>query len=102
MRRHLRPWLNDAALVRLGGSYEGIIVSVLEEAIRNRFTGQRQIEPVIVFDDGYRCVQNLTMRQSLINLFGHETTSWPGRRVRIIRKRKESINRATAKCERRG
>jgi hypothetical protein len=53
MRRHLKRWLNDAALMRMDNVFEGDIAAVREEIVRNRNSGQREQQPVIVFDDGH-------------------------------------------------
>jgi hypothetical protein len=89
MTRHLRRWLNDAALRKLGGTYEGIVQAVSEETIRNRFTLTKQIEPVISFDDGWRVVPNITMRRTLIELLGPDTDAWIGERLIVFRQRLE-------------
>ena len=52
MARHLRRWLNETSLRELGGVYEGRIADVTEEKLRNRYTAQHQLQPVITFDDG--------------------------------------------------
>ncbi len=95
MRRHLRRWLNDTELVRLGGRYEGVIESVVEERVRNRFTAQRELVPVIVFDDGWRIIPNLSMRTVLIEIFGAQSDEWIGRRLTIFRRRIEQRDRVT-------
>jgi hypothetical protein len=100
MSRHLRKWLNDAALVALGGEYEGVIASVSEERIRNRFTAQTQLEPVIAFEDGFRLVPNLTMRRALAEALGDETDHWIGQRVRVWRRTTETVNRTTGEVRR--
>ena len=95
MRRHLRRWLNDAELERRGGRFDGVIAAVTEETVRNRFTAQRELQPVIAFDDGWRLVPNLTMRRALIEMFGTESNAWIGRRVTIHRQRVERIDKIT-------
>jgi hypothetical protein len=85
MSRHLRRWLNDKALRDLGDTYEGRIASVTEETIRNRFTAQKQLEPVVTFEDGWKLVPNLTQRRTLIEFFGHETDDWIGQRLIVFR-----------------
>ena len=86
MTRHLKRWLNNAELVRRGDTYEGVIASVTEEEVRNRFTAQRELHPIIDFADGWRLIPNLTMRRALVELFGPETDSWTGRRIKIVRR----------------
>ena len=94
MRRHLKRWLNDGELLKMGGSYEVSIVEVVEEQVRNRYTAQRELQPVIVFDDGWRLIPNIGMRRALVEMFGSETDDWVGRRVRVFRRRmvRESAN----------
>ena len=99
IRRHLRPWLNDATLVRLGGSYGGVVASVTEEQVRNPFTAMRQLEPVIGFDEGYRLIPNITMRAALIELFGPHTDKWIGRRITVSRRRIERMDRQTGEVK---
>jgi hypothetical protein len=101
MRRHLRPWLNDAALARLGGVFDGVIASVVEEVVRNRFSAQRETQPVLVFADGHRLIPNYGMRAALIEIFGAETDGWIGRRVRVVRVRRESVDRTTGEVRER-
>ena len=101
MRRHLKPWLNDAELVRLGGEFEGRIASVVEETIRNRFTANRELQPVIEFDGGWRLIPNLTMRAALIERLGSETDNWIGRRVTIFRRRIAHTNRSSGEVRER-
>jgi hypothetical protein len=86
MKRYLRRWLTDAELRRLGDRYEGVIAEILEERLRNRFTGTKEAQPVIVFDDGYRLVPNLGMRQALIEFWGRESADWTGRRLIVFRR----------------
>ncbi len=87
MRRHLKHWLNDSELQEMGGAYEGVIAEVVEEQVRNRFTTQREVQPVIVFLDGWRIVPNIGMRRTLVEMFGPETDDWVERRIRIVRRR---------------
>ena len=84
MRRHLKRWLTNSDLRGLGGSYEGIIVDVVEEEVRNRFKAKHELNPVIVFLDGWRIVPNIGMRRYLDAYYGHETDTWAGRRIRIF------------------
>jgi hypothetical protein len=97
MRRFVNPkaWLNDTELTRLGGTFAGTIKSVAEQEVRNRFTGEDEKQPVIRFADGHRLVPNLTMRQTLIALFGHETSGWHGRRVQVFRRAVECVDKKT-------
>ena len=94
MRRHLKRSLNGADLQNMGGSYEGTISAVVEEKIRNRFTTQHTMQPVIVFTDGYRIVPNIGMRRTLVESYGAETDSWVGKRIRLFRRpmtRRDSV-----------
>src|SRR3954453_16180265 len=73
MKRYLRRWLNDAELrKRPNDRYEGVISEVLEERLKNKFTGTNEPQPVIVFEDGYRLVPNIGMRQGLIEFWGSD------------------------------
>lgn len=86
MSRHLRRWLNDKALAEnFGDTYEGRIAIVTEQIIRNRFTGQKQLEPVVQFEDGWMLVPNLSQRRALINMFGVETDDWIGEVIAVCR-----------------
>ena len=86
MTRHLRRWLNDKALSEhFNDSYEGRIDAVTEEVIRNRFTGTKQLEPVVIFDDGWRLLPNINQRRALIEFFGPETEEWIGCRLGVYR-----------------
>ena len=49
MRKHLRRWLNHRELEQMGGRYDGIVAAVAEQNVRNRFTAQREAQPVIRF-----------------------------------------------------
>jgi hypothetical protein len=90
MNRHLRRWLNGTALRReFGGHYEGIIAEVLEEKLKNTFTATKELQPVIVFEDGWRLCPNIGMRRALINIFGPETKDWVGRRIVVFQRRVE-------------
>jgi hypothetical protein len=79
----------------MGDSYEGQIRTVIEEQIRNRFTGQRQLEPVIYFEDGWKLVPNITQRQALIQFWGPHTEDWEGRRLIVFRQRIERTDKST-------
>jgi hypothetical protein len=95
MTRHLRRWLNEATLRELGGDYDGRIVDVVEERLRNRFTAQKALEPVIVFEDGTRLCPNLTQRTALVSFWGPNTDEWVGRRLRVYLHRKEQPDKDT-------
>ncbi len=84
MRRHLKRWLTNSDLRGMGGSYQGIIVDVVEEEVRNRFKGKHELNPVIVFLDGWRIVPNMGIRRYLDAHYGHETDTWAGRPIRIF------------------
>lgn len=95
MNSHLRKWLNDAALREMDDRYEGVILAVTEELIRNRFTAQKVLEPVIAFKDGYRLVPNINQRRALVEFFGPESDEWVGRRLVVYRHRSERRDGAT-------
>jgi hypothetical protein len=84
MRRHLKRRMNNSDLEQMGGQYEGVVVNVVLEEMRNRYTVKREEHPVIVFEDGWRIVPNLGMRRALINSVGPESDDWIGGRVRIF------------------
>ena len=84
MRRHLKRWLVNSDLQGMGGSYEGIIVDVIEEKVRNPFKAKHELNPVIVFLDGWRIVPNIGMRRDLVAHYGPETDTWTGRCIRIF------------------
>jgi hypothetical protein len=95
MRKHLRRWLNNTALEQMGGCYEGVIATVLEEQVRNRYTAQREQQPVVAFDDGWRLIPNLSIRTAMIEAFGPETEDWPGRRMKVFLRRDRHTNKTT-------
>lgn len=99
MTRHLRRWLNDKALVEMGDSYEGRIQDVTEEPIRNRFTAQKSIEPVILFEDGWKLIPNISQRKALVAFWGPETEEWIGRRLVVFRHRNERPDAATGRVK---
>lgn len=89
MRKHLRRWIDDALLRQLGDRYEGVITSVVEKTLRNRYTCTRELQPVIEFEDGLQLVPNITMRRTLIEFFGTDADEWIGRRIVVYRHRVE-------------
>lgn len=95
MTRHLKRWLNDAALEGRGGTYQGVIGSVTEEVVRNRFSAQRELQPVIGFTDGWRLIPNLGMRRALIEILGAESDNWIGRTLTVTRRQVDRIDKST-------
>lgn len=96
MTRHLRRWLNDKALnEHFDGEYEGRIADVTEEIIRNRFTGLKQLEPVVIFEDGWRLLPNINQRRALIELFGADTEDWRGSVLVVYRHCNQKIDAET-------
>lgn len=95
MNRHLRRWLNDRTLRELGDAYDGVIASVSEEMIRNRFTAEKKLEPVITFEDGWRLLPNISQRRALIQFFGADTGEWVGQRVVVYRHRVTQTDQET-------
>ena len=95
MRHHLKRWLNDAELRRLGDRYQGRIERVVEEPIRNRFTGNKQYEPVIYFEDGVRMIPNVGQRRALIEFFGPDTEGWIGYELVVFRASSERTDAKT-------
>ena len=93
MTRYRKKWLTDGELEKIGGEFEGVVESVTEELIRNKFKAQRSREPVVGFDQGgYRLVLNATLLDKFIRWFGAESDDWIGRRVRIYRRLVEVRN----------
>ena len=103
MRRHLRShFVTNADLEVKGGSFESIIAEVLEEEMQNRYRGQRELQPVIVFEDGKRLVPNMGIRHELIEALGEESDGWIGRRIRVFLRpvpRKSGQGAATTRFE---
>jgi hypothetical protein len=95
MSRHIPRWLNDSELQRLDDRYEGIISAVHLQELRNRFTYVKNLQPVIVFEDGYQVVPNLSMRRALIEFWGDDTDDYIGRRLIVYRNRVERVDRKT-------
>jgi hypothetical protein len=50
----------------MGDRYEGRIEAVVEERINNKFKGKKELEPVIVFDDGWRMCPNIGQRRACV------------------------------------
>lgn len=92
MTRFLKHLLNDRELARMGGRYEGRIVGVTVESMRNKFRFTTGEEPVIVFEDGWRLVPNYGMRLALIQTFGDESDGWIGRSIIVYRHKVEKTN----------
>ncbi len=95
MTRFLAPMLTVPELEALGGDYEGVIASVKEEMLHNRFKGQKFPEPVVSFYDGKRLVLNRTMLRACIGWFGDESNNWVDRRIRVFLRREEKVNKDT-------
>jgi hypothetical protein len=95
MTRHLTKWLNDDALRLFGDCYEGVIDNVVEQWIRNRFTAERELQPVIRFDDGWSLIPNVSQRRALVAMWGAESDEWRGRRLQVYRHRKERVDETT-------
>ena len=94
MTRHLVRWLNNKYFDEFG-DYTGRIDDVIEETIRNSYTGEKKLEPVILFEDGLRLLPNIGQRRALIDLFGPETDDWIGREIQVYRTRTVRIDKAT-------
>ena len=98
MTRHLPRWLNNRELARMDNHrYEGIIADVLEEPLNNKFKGTKQLEPVVVFEDGWRLCPNLAMRHALTGFWGYETDEWIGRRIVVFLHRVDRVDEKTRK-----
>lgn len=98
MTRFLKKYLNVADLQKTGGQYEGIIENVIKTEIRNRYTKQPSQEAVVEFRDGQRMVLNLGMVRECIQLFGADSVTWGGHRVRVYLVGVESVNRTTGEA----
>ena len=96
MRRHLIRLITLSVLEEMGDRYEGVIAEVIEEPVRNKFKGTKNLEPVIVFGDGWRYVPNIAARRALIGFWGSETDDWIGRRLIVFR---TPMQRKDAKSE---
>ena len=93
MTKHLKRFLTDKELQAIGGEFEGVVASVTEEPIRNRFKATTSDEPVITFQEGgYRLIPNKTMLLCLIRWFGADSNDWIGRRIRLFRQLVETTN----------
>lgn len=99
MTRYLKPYLTVPELEAMGGEYDGVIASVTNEEIRNRYKGQKSNEPVVSFDDGKRLVLNAGMLRACLSWFGADSTNWIGRRIRLFLRRVETINRETGEIK---
>jgi hypothetical protein len=99
MRRFLKPSLTVSTLQALGGEYEGVIASVTDEEMRNRFTGQKAFEPVVTFDDGKRLVLNKGVLLKCITWFGPDSASWVGRRLKVFLHSVPTVNRETGEMK---
>jgi hypothetical protein len=108
MTRFLRRTLTNADLLDRGGVYEGTVVDVDAQEVRNTWryardpeTGKsapkREIVPVLVFADGWSWIPNHTARRVLIAAWGGESDAWQGRRVRIRLETKTRKDRATGR-----
>ncbi len=108
MTRFLRKHLTNTDLLDRGGHYEGTIVAVDEHEVRNRWryardpeTGKsaprREDVPVILFEDGWTWIPNVSARRVLVAAWGVETDAWIGRRMRIWLERKLRKERTTGR-----
>ena len=108
MTRFLRQHLTVTHLLERDGHYEGTIVAVDEQEVRNRYryardpeTGKsaprREDVPVIVFADGWSWIPNQTGRRVLVAAWGLETDLWIGRRLRLRLERKLRKERTTGR-----
>lgn len=85
MSPHLKPWLTLSELARLDGEFEGVIVSVDTEILRNRFKFNKKTdEAVVTFGDGHRLVLNKSMLYTCIKWWGSESDNWIGHRMRVF------------------
>lgn len=85
MTKHLRRWLNlDSLRLEFDGRYEGRISDVIEEKLNNHFKGEKGLEPVLVFSDGWRLCPNLSQRRALIEFWGKDTNDWIGRELVVF------------------
>lgn len=88
IRRFLPRRLNDEALELLGGSYTGTLTHVVVREQWNRYAKERQLQPVMIFEDGWRLVPNDGMRADLAKALGSETDAWAGAVLRVERQRR--------------
>jgi hypothetical protein len=88
-------WLNNGELARRGGAYVGTIVDVTEMMVRNPYTCQKVLKPVVAFADGQKLLPNIGMLRTLQNVFGDESELWIGKSVRVFQKRVERTDPST-------
>jgi len=98
MRKHLpnSRWITNADLERRGGEYNGTIRSVTAKMLRNTYTKENQVQPVIRFEDDYELVPNKTMRTELIEHFGWESDSWIGQHLTIVLRMAKRLDSSTS------
>jgi hypothetical protein len=96
-----RSSLRSGMLREMGDTYEGRIATVTEETIRNRYTAQKQREPVITFEDGWRLLPNINQRRALIAFFGPNSEDWLGTTQRPGKPRKLGKNALSCPLQRR-
>jgi hypothetical protein len=106
---HLRRYLSNQMLATLDDVFTGTIADVTEERVRNRFAWERDkndrprpvttVELVVVFENGLRWIPNQNARQALVTWFGTESDNWRGRRVQVIRRRIERIDRESGEVK---
>ena len=83
-------------MVRLWGT----VADVVEEMTKNRYKGWREeLNPMIVFSDGWRLVPNQGIRRTLIDALGPETDAWKGQQLRVFRQKMERTDPKTGGAE---
>ena len=108
MTKYLRRHLTNTDLLEHGGVYEGTIVAVEEQEVRNKWryardpeTGKtaprREDVPVILFEDGWTWIPNITARRVLFEAWGADTDEWIGRRMRVWLETKMRKERTTGR-----
>jgi len=97
MSRFLHNQLTNTELLkRQDCRYEGQIARVVEQLVFNKFKKVKEEPvPVIVFEDGWEWIPNLTARRGLVAAWGSETDEWIGRWVAIYLVPVKRVSKAT-------
>jgi hypothetical protein len=99
MRRRTGPWLSGAAVHALGGRYDGTIRDVVEQDVRNKWTGATTREVVIVFEDLKQLVLNQSTQFELMERFGPESDEWIGQTIAFVSRAVSSVDTKTGEVK---
>jgi hypothetical protein len=86
MGKTLPRQITNNELEQRGGSYTGIVRGVAMERKWNKFTREKEEQPVISFTDGYELIPNMGMRRDLIAELGCESDDWLGTQITVCQK----------------